>query len=495
MTGRIIVVGLGPGDPTLVSSGATQAIAAIPRRYLRTTRHPSAHLASPAVSFDQAYETSSSLDEVYASIVETLVEASGNDEAVLYAVPGSPLVAERTVAMLREDPRVRLEIVPSVSFVDLAWERLRIDPMASGVRLVDGHRFAVDAAGGTGPFLVGQCDSAMTLSDIKLSVEDGPRVTVMQRLGLGDERVFDVDWSDLDRSFEADHLTCIWVPTLASPVAAELTRFAELVRLLRARCPWDARQTHASLSRHLLEESYELLEAIDGLDGPGGYEHLEEELGDVLFQVAFHANLAAEAGEFDLSDVARSIHDKLVERHPHVFGPPGTEVANWEEAKKVEKGRTSIMDGIPAALPSLMYAHKVQSRAASVGFDWDDAAGAWAKVVEELAELQAAVEAGAAGSDAIGEELGDVLFSIVNVARHLGVDAETCLRAAAAKFAGRFVAMELLASERSVAISDDLWDEVKAARARRDASGGSASHAGSRKVALSAPTTGAAPDL
>ena len=472
MTGRIIVVGLGPGDPTLVSSGAAQAMAATRLRYVRTTRHPSAHLASPAVSFDQMYETYSTIDEVYASIVEALVEASAGDEAVLYAVPGSPLVAERTVAMLRQDPRVRLDIVPSLSFVDLAWERLGIDPMASGVRLVDGHRFAVDAAGGTGPFLIGQCDSAMTLSDIKLSVEDGPAVTVMQRLGSDDERVFDVDWSDLDRSFEADHLTCIWVPTLASPVAAELTRFAELVRLLRARCPWDARQTHASLSRHLLEESYELLEAIDGLDGPGGYEHLEEELGDVLFQVAFHANLAAEAGEFDLSDVARSIHDKLVGRHPHVFGPPGAEVANWEEAKKAEKGRASLMDGIPAALPSLMYAHKVQSRASSVGFDWNDAAGAWAKVVEELAELEVEVGAGPAGSDAIGEELGDVLFSLVNVARHLGVDAETCLRAAAAKFAGRFVAMEVLASERGVAVSDDLWDEVKAAGALHGTHGG-----------------------
>ena len=464
MTGRIIVVGLGPGDPTLVSSGATQAIAATPRRYLRTTRHPSAHLASPAVSFDQAYETSSSLDEVYASIVETLVEASGNDEAVLYAVPGSPLVAERTVAMLREDPRVRLEIVPSVSFVDLAWERLRIDPMASGVRLVDGHRFAVDAAGGTGPFLVGQCDSAMTLSDIKLSVEDGPRVTVMQRLGLGDERVFDVDWSDLDRSFEADHLTCIWVPTLASPVAAELTRFAELVRLLRARCPWDARQTHASLSRHLLEESYELLEAIDGLDGPGGYEHLEEELGDVLFQVAFHANLAAEAGEFDLSDVARTIHDKLVERHPHVFGPPGTEVPNWEEAKKLEKARTSLLDGIPVTLPALLYAYKVQSRASSIGFDWDNAPEAWQKVNEELRELEEEIEAGPAGSSAISDELGDVLFSLVNVARHLRIDPEAALRSSAAKFKLRFAAMETLASDRGVAVTDELWNEVKAAQ-------------------------------
>ena len=468
MTGSVVVVGLGPGDPSFFSPAAAQVVAATQRRYLRTSRHPSAHLVSPAVTFDHLYETSSSLDEVYTAIVETLVDASAGESPVLYAVPGSPLVAERTVAMLRDDPRVDLEVVASLSFVDLAWERLGIDPMASAVRLVDGHRFAVDAAGGTGPFLVGQCDTKMTLSDIKLCVDEGPVVTVLQRLGLPDEAVFQVEWSDLDRSFQADHLTCLWVPTLASPVGAELTRFAELVRELRARCPWDARQTHTSLSRHLLEETYELLEAIQGLDRPGGYEHLEEELGDVLFQVAFHANLASEAGEFDLSDVARTIHDKLVDRHPHVFGPPGEPVPNWEEAKKAEKGRSSLLEGIPSTLPSLLYAYKMQSRASSVGFDWKDAPGAWVKVVEEMGELEVAVEAGPPGSDAVGEELGDLLFSIVNVARHLGVDPEMSLRAASDKFKGRFVAMEALASARGVTINDELWDEVKVSSIRPD---------------------------
>ena len=132
------------------------------------------------------------------------------------------------------------------------------------------------------------------LSEIKLAVEDGPDVTVLQRLGLPDEAVTTVAWAELDRAVEPDHLTCLWIPTLAEPVAAELVRFAELVRTLRARCPWDRQQTHRSLTRHLLEETYEVLEAIDELDaGPAGYDHLEEELGDLLFQVAFHATLAA----------------------------------------------------------------------------------------------------------------------------------------------------------------------------------------------------------
>lgn len=467
MTGRVVVVGLGPGDPKLFSAAAAEALEASATRFVRTSRHPSADLVSPAETFDRLYDNAATMGEVYSSIVEALVaaaeEAAGRDEAVIYAVPGSPLVAERTVALLRDDPRIDVQIIPSLSFVDLAWQRLGVDPMAAGVRLVDGHRFALDAAGSSGPFLVGQCDTKMILSEIKLCVDDGPDVTVMAHLGLADEKVFEVAWSDLDRSFEADHLTCLWIPRLASRVAGELTQLVELVRLLRERCPWDRRQTHASLSRHLVEETYELVEAIDALESPGGYEHLEEELGDVLFQVAFHANLAAEAGEFDLADVARTIHDKLVERHPHVFGPPGTEVPNWEEAKKLEKARSSLLDGIPVSLPALLYAYKAQSRASSAGFDWDSAAGAWQKVTEELRELEDEIDAATSGSSAISDELGDVLFSLVNVARHLRVDPEAALRRSANKFKTRFAAMETLAADRGVTITDELWDEVKAA--------------------------------
>jgi tetrapyrrole methylase family protein/MazG family protein len=464
VTGRVVVVGLGPGDPRLVSVAATEALAAAGQRFLRTERHPSAHLAEPATSFDRRYEQAVRLDDVYAGIVEDLVAAAASipDGAgdVVYAVPGSPLVAETTVDLLRRDPRVEVRVVPSLSFLDLAWERLGIDPLAAGVRVVDGHRFAVDAAGQAGPLLVAQCDNAQVLSEIKLSVDDGPPVTVLQRLGLPDEQVTVVAWADLDRRVEPDHLTSLWIPILAEPVAAELARFADLVRTLRARCPWDRRQTHQSLTRHLLEETYEVLEAIDELD----YAHLEEELGDLLFQVAFHATLAAEEGEFTLADVARGIHDKLVARHPHVFGPPGTPVPDWEELKKAEKGRASVMDGVPGNLPSLLYAFKLQSKAASVGFDWKNAAGAWPKIREELDELEAALaSAPPDGSSAVNEELGDVLFSVVNVARHLGLDPEAALREAAAKFRHRFVAMEGLAAGRGVAIDDELWDEVKSA--------------------------------
>jgi tetrapyrrole methylase family protein/MazG family protein len=402
---------------------------------------------------------------VYSAIVDALAEAAASEGEILYAVPGSPLVAEKSVELLRADPRVDAVVHPALSFLDLAWAALGIDPLQAGVRLIDGHRFRTEAAGEPAPMLVAQCDTPMVLSEIKLSADDGPEVTLLHHLGLPDEMVVAVPWADLDRSLAPDHLTSLWIPGLGDPVAAELARFDELVRTLRARCPWDQKQTHRSLTRHLLEETYEVLEAIENLDAdPNGYAHLEEELGDLLFQVGFHSVLAAEAGQFTLSDVARGIHDKLVERHPHVFGAPGEPMPNWEEQKKAEKGRSSVMEGVPSGLPSLLYAYKLQSKASSVGFDWKNAAGAWPKIREELDELEQAMSGG--GERAVNEELGDVLFSVVNVARHLGVDPESALREASAKFRDRFLAVERLARERGVGVSDDLWEEVKASEPR-----------------------------
>ena len=396
----VVVVGLGPGGPDLVTA-ETHALLDryADRRWVRTTRHPAAASIGWSGSFDAVYESEPSLDAVYAAIVERLVSLGD----VLYAVPGSPAVAERTVDLLRADGRVTVEVRPAMSFLDLVWARLGVDPVAAGVRVVDGHRFAVEAAGERGPLLVGQCDNAEVLSDVKLAFGDDvpASVTVLQRLGLADEAVFDVAGHDLDRSFEPDHLTSLWVPALAAPVAAELVRFAELVRTLRDGCPWDREQTHHSLTRHLVEETYEVLEAIEAL--PGSYPHLEEELGDLLFQVVFHAVIAAEAGEFTLADVARGIHDKLVRRHPHVFGG---EPVGWEELKRREKGRASVMEGVPRDLPALLYAYKVLGKAQAAGFD---------------------------GDLPVSDDLGDRLLSLVRAAREEGEDPETALRVAAGR--------------------------------------------------------------
>lgn len=251
---------------------------------------------------------------------------------------------------------------------------------------------------------------------------------MLQRLGLSDEAVFTVPWDQLDRSVVPDHLTALWMPVVSPPVGHELAQLDELVATLRARCPWDREQTHASLTRHLLEETYEVLDAIAGLDraGGGGTAHLEEELGDLLFQVFFHARLGAEAGQFNLAEVARGVHDKLVARHPHVFGTLEAEtadavMANWEQIKRQEKGRASVMDGIPPALPALLLAQKVQRKALSLGIEVPPP------------------PAGAAGPEG---ELGAALFALVDRARVAGIDAEDALRATTEAFCERVRAAE-----------------------------------------------------
>ncbi|CAN5143177.1 nucleoside triphosphate pyrophosphohydrolase [soil metagenome] len=428
---RVVVVGLGPAGAELLTAATREAIERIPIRFLRTSRHPSSSAMGRAMSCDDLYDQAASLEEVYAGIVARVVAAAGEHGEVLYAVPGSPRVAEASVELLVSDPRVEVEVLPALSFLDLVWDRIGVDPLAAGARLVDGRRFAVEAAGERGPLVVAQCDSKAVLSEVKLAVDEAPQsVVVLQRLGLSDESTAELDWADLDRGVEPDHLTTLWIPALAVPVGAELVRFNELVRTLRSECPWDREQTHASLSRYLLEETYELLEAIgevgrveitDDDDLADAYEHLEEELGDVLFQVFFHATLASEAGRFDVADVARVVHDKLVRRHPHVFAGlevQGTDdiVRNWDAIKAREKGRGDPMDGIPANLPALLYAHKVQRKAASLGAEVE---------VPETLPIHAMTTA---------PEVGEALFSMVAAARRHGLDPEGALRAVAVRF-------------------------------------------------------------
>jgi tetrapyrrole methylase family protein/MazG family protein len=449
------VVGLGPAGSDLRTENAKQALRRASRAFVRTRHHPAAaDLGDAVASFDHHYEEAPSFEDVYRRIVDDLVEAASDGGDVVYAVPGSPLVAERTVELLRADPRVELTVVPAVSFLDLAWERLGVDPLAAGVRLVDGTRFAEEAAGERGPLLVAQCWSSAVLSEMKLAVDtealnEPLTATLLRHLGLPDEQVVTVSWDELDRTLEPDHLTSVWVPRLAAPVAGEMAALDGLVRRLRQDCPWDREQTHASLTRHLLEEAYEVIDAVDELtrtEAQGGtdaeaVDHLEEELGDLLFQVFFHSRLAAEEGRFDLAEVARHVHDKLVARHPHVFGDvvaedPGTVVANWEEIKKAEKGRRSVTDGIPASLPALALAAKLVGKATTVeGLERPEFDEERRSAAELLTALRApgstATEAGALD---LSRRVGDLLFAVADLARRLGVDPEDAARAAALRF-------------------------------------------------------------
>ncbi len=266
---RIVVVGLGPGGHDHVTAETRTSIERASHRYLRTSVHPSADLVPDAITFDHLYDSADTFDDVYAEIADTLAAAALEHGEILYAVPGSPLVLERTVRLLQQRDDVDCDLRPAMSFLDVAWARLGIDPVEAGVRLVDGHEFATAAAGERGPLLVAHTHANWVLSDIKLAVDEATGdepVTILHALGTPDERIVDTTWADVDRTIDADHLTSLWIPHLGAPVGAAYVRFHELTRTLREQCPWDIEQTHQSLVPHLLEEAYEVVDAIQDLD-------------------------------------------------------------------------------------------------------------------------------------------------------------------------------------------------------------------------------------
>jgi tetrapyrrole methylase family protein/MazG family protein len=479
----VVVVGLGPAGADLVLPTARAEIDRIPVRFARTARHPAVtDLAAVGVTFtpfDAVYDAAAAIADVYPEIVATLVDAARAHGEVCYAVPGSPVVAERTVELLADATAagtIACTVVPGLSFADLAWARVGVDPMG-GARVLDGHRLDPVALEVGGPVLIAQVDDALVASDVKLALldrldPDAP-VTVLARLGRPDEAVTTVPLADLDRVAPPDHLTAVFVE-LPAGVA---DRFGELVALARrlrgpGGCPWDAEQTHRSLTRYLIEEAYEVADAIAALpEGPtadavadptaaaavdrtagaDAEAALADELGDLLFQVVFHGVLAEESGAFTTADVARGIHDKLVRRHPHVFGDVEADTAdavvrNWEQIKKGERGATSLVDGIPSGLPALLQAHKLFRKAASVGLDpgdgWDAA--------RRLAVAAAAAALGDAAPGGPEAVVGDALAAAVGLARAGGVDAESALRAWLARYRDQFRRMEALADARGI---------------------------------------------
>jgi len=475
---RVVVVGLGPAGADLLLPAARAALERVPLRFVRTARHPAVDdLARDGIALeplDLLYDAADDFDTVYAAIADRVVETAREQGEIVYAVPGSPTIAERSVELIRA-AGIDVELIPGISFVDLAWWRLGIDPM-HGARVVDGHAFAVDAAGSSGPMLIAQCDSQLVCSEVKLALlESLPadhEVTVLQRLGLPDERVFTVALEDVDREIEPDHLTSLFVDTGSAAVGPALARLLVLTERLRGPggCPWDQAQTHHTLRRHVLEEAYEVVEAIELLPAdapagdipPGAYDALEDELGDLLFQVMIQSVLAAEAGAFTVADVARGVHAKLVRRHPHVFGDVRVSdasevVTNWEQIKKGEKDDQSLVAGVTAGLPSLIAAQKLFRKGASIGLEPE---------VHLADAVQRLDRADGAEVEAL---LGVVLAAVVAVGREHDIDAESALASWARRYKDQFRAMEQLALDSDVDLASadpetvrGLWDRAGA---------------------------------
>lgn len=421
------VVGLGPGPSDLLTQRTIQLLTNAKAARLRTREHPAAKEFSAIASYDSLYESAESFEELYRTIVEDLCALAKESGEVVYAVPGSPVVAEHTTELLLARQDVRTILEPAVSVIDVACTALGQDPMTVSVRVCDALG-SIEPFRGPGPLLILQTYSPEILVTVADRLPSGTDVTILHHLGLDDEQILSVS-SDLLASFEAaDHLTSLWVTGLrtAGETMDDLVSFA---KRLRAECPWDQEQDHASLVKYLLEESYEAIEALEsfvrespeGSDDPALIAHVEEELGDLLFQVVFHAELGDEEGRFNLATIADSVRDKLTWRHPHVFGEVKLDssedvVVQWEKIKQVEKGRTGALDGIVWHLPALTLANKVLSRARRTSISLESGAQAQDSAREKI-QLAPSTES-----------LGAALWSIAVLADEFGIDLEGALR-------------------------------------------------------------------
>jgi tetrapyrrole methylase family protein/MazG family protein len=428
------------------------------------------------ITCDDLYDTLEDFDAVYNGIVDRVL-GFASTENVVYAVPGSALVGERAVTLLQAaaaEQGIDMQILASQSFLDLAYVAVGLDPIADGLQVVDA-RSLPDPLPFHLPTIITQVDSRLRAGDVSVALgrtlEPDHPIVILDRLGDTDAIVEKSTVRQL-ATFDAGERTSVFVGRSTSG----LLGLIETNRILRSECPWDRKQTHHSLVTHLIEEAYETVDAIGALppEAPAGesdfgaYAEVEEELGDLLLQVVFHATLASETGAFDIDEVAEAIRRKLVARHPHVFGDVAVSgadevLANWEKLKQDEKQRASLMDDIPHSMPGVGRAMKVQKRASSVGFDWDEPTAVFQVLEAEIAELAAATDA-----DERTHELGDVLFSAINLARHLDVDPEVALRRSVDRFSERFRAVEVDLAAQGLDIAqatdqqlDKAWTRAK----------------------------------
>lgn len=481
----IHVIGLGPGNYRDITAGALELLQSSMPVYFRTEIHPVvAELRGKGIkfqSFDTVYEQAHNFDAVYQTIAEEILRIACTCD-VVYAVPGHPLVAEQSVAnilKMAKESGTEVRIVPAVSFLDVMFSALQIDPV-NGLMVVDGLHLDKQRLDVKLPVVITQVYNPLVASNVKIRLmDDYPdehRIAVVRSAGVPDEeRIVWIPLYELDRLPWINHLTSVYLPACTGQGVRrdyDLTPLVEVMDNLRSPggCPWDIEQTHASLKRYAVEEVYEVLEAID----LGDMDKLCDELGDLLLQVVFHARIAEEQDSFSMQDVIDGVTAKMLRRHPHVFGNGVADTAddvmvNWEQIKLSEQAgqqRVSRLDGVPMGLPALMRAFKLQAKAKKIGFDWERIEDVWEKVCEETAEFQEVYQQN--NNDKMEAELGDLLFAVVNVARFSGIEPETALHRTNNKFLRRFQSMEKTALERGSKIEklsleqlEELWNEAK----------------------------------
>lgn len=479
----IKIVGLGPGAKEALTIGTVWELERCSNIFLRTEKHPTVeYLKEKNINFntyDNVYETMESFDEVYLNIAKDLVEKHNKLGNLVYAVPGHPLVAEKSVFNLIEECKknnIEYKVVPAVSFIDAMMEGLMIDPI-EGLKVIDAfdiNNQILDKRIGT---VITQVYNPLIASEVKLKLleqyNDETEIFYVRAAGIeGQESIRKIPLYELDMQEDIDYLTSIYIPKDLNN-KKDFNDLLEIVEILRGEngCPWDREQTHKSLEKALVEESYEVIDAIDRDDDDG----LIEELGDVLLQVVFHASIGKEDGYFDINEIIAGICNKMISRHPHVFGDihnintSNDVLTKWDELKKQEKGYDTLseeMKGITKGLPSLLRAHKIQNKAKKAGFDFEDINSVIDKLKEEIQEVIDVYNT--KNMDKIKDEVGDLLFSCVNVARFLDIDEELALNSTIDKFIKRFSYIEKNIKDKGLNFQsvnldemNKLWEESK----------------------------------
>jgi tetrapyrrole methylase family protein / MazG family protein len=466
----ITVVGLGPGDLDRVPRWTREALLDPEMTVIvRTLRHPAANdLADlrAVVSCDDIYEAGHTFEDVYDAIADRVISAAAVGD-VIYAVPGSPRFGEFSVRRLEERAN-GVEVLPAESFVDAVLAVMQYDPFDRGLQILNGHHLP-DPLVLDKPTIIGHLDRPEVLADVVAAmsrvIPEESEIHVIVDAGGPEQQVRPFPAGEVDASL-AGLRTSIFVDSEPGGLIGAV----RTMRRLREECPWDRDQTHQSLVKNLVEEAFELADAIASLPEDeidhGAYAAVEDEVGDLLLQVLFHSAIARQVSAFDVDDAAETLRQKLVRRHPHVFGDadagsPDEVKKRWDEIKAEERGGEpdSALDGVPAGMPGLYRASKIQNKAAKVGFDWPDSDGVLDKLREEIAELEAAI----AGEGDVEAELGDVLFSVVNLARHLDVDSELSLQRTIRRFEERFRRMEAEGPFDGLTLEelDERWERAK----------------------------------
>lgn len=482
MSKQITIIGLGAGNIDQLPLGVYRLLKGESKIYLRTKEHPVIRELEGEgltyTSFDSVYERHDQFEDVYQEITKLLLDAA-QSENIIYGVPGHPLVAEKTVQLLIEEgpkQNVVITIGGGQSFIDALFSAVKADPI-EGFQLLDGTDLHLHDIRTTQHLIIGQVYDAYVASDVKLTLmekyPDDYEVTIVTAAGSDKELIQKVPLFELDRQISLNNLTSLYVPPMKEVLLKEFVALREIISVLRGPngCPWDKKQTHQSLKKYLIEESYELLEAIDEDD----IDHMIEELGDVLLQVMLHSQIGEDEGMFSIDDVIESISEKMIRRHPHVFGDRQVSDAeevlkNWNELKAEEKGRdetaTSIINQAGKGLPAIIRAFNLQKYASKLGFDWKHAKDAWEKVHEEIKEFE--IEMTNEHKENQLEEFGDLLFAIINTARLLSIHPEEALEKANQKFIRRFSYIENHVKNsgkpfRAFTLEelDDIWNEAK----------------------------------